>query len=70
MRWMTGPIFRRMTFVTSKQAMHPSLLSGDLFQRARYESPDFGKLGAKTVADLLRIALAQSPGKGTVSSPA
>ena len=28
------------------------------------------KLGAKTVADLLRIALAQSPGKGAVSSPA
>ena len=27
------------------------------------------KLGAKTVADLLRIALAQSPGKGAVSSP-
>ena len=27
------------------------------------------KLSAKTVADLLRIALAQSPGKGAVSSP-
>jgi FixJ family two-component response regulator len=27
------------------------------------------KLGAKTVADLLRIALAQSPGKGAASAP-
>jgi len=27
------------------------------------------KLGAKTVADLLRIALAQSPGKGAVTAP-
>ena len=27
------------------------------------------KLGAKTVADLLRIALAQSPGKGAASNP-
>jgi hypothetical protein len=57
---MTASIFRRMTFVTSKQAMHPFLLSGDLFQRARYESPDFGKLGAKTVGLTCRLQTASS----------
>jgi hypothetical protein len=47
-----------MTFVTSKQATHPFLLSGDRFQRARYESPDFGKLGAKTVGLTCRLQAA------------
>lgn len=49
-----------MTFVTSKQATHPFLLSGDRFQRALYKNPDFGKLGAKTVGLTYRLQTASS----------
>lgn len=60
MRWNDGIDFSLNDICDLKTGHTSFLLSGDRFQRARYESPDFGKLGAKTVGLTCRLQTASS----------